>query len=235
MEAIIQTIAPYLPMILSGAAVTIVVGLAAFMLAVAIGLLGAWAKLSRSRPANALVSAYTTVIRGVPDLVSMLLLYYGGQMLLNKIGEATGLWGYVEISAFAAGILTIGLVFGAYLTETFRGAALAIPRGQIEAGLSCGMPPHWLFVRIIWPQLIRYALPGLGNNFQVLIKTTALVSIIGLQDLVFNAFQAGRSTHAIFLFMGITFLIYLLITALSGLAIRGLELRYGAKNRPAHS
>lgn len=104
------------------------------MVAVALGLLGAWAKLSGSRRTRRIAELYTTLVRGVPDLVLMLLLYFGGQMALNRIGAATGLWDYVELDAFTAGFLAIGFIFGSYMTETFRGALLAIPRGQIEAG-----------------------------------------------------------------------------------------------------
>lgn len=124
-------------------------------------------------------------------------------------------------------MVTIAFIFGAYMTETFRGAALSIPRGQIEAGLACGLSRRKLFTRIVWPQLLRYSLPGVGNNWQVLMKTTALVSVIGLQDLVFNSFQAGRSTHHMFIFMGLTFVVYLVITIISGVLISLLEKRYG--------
>ncbi|PDS60079.1 amino acid ABC transporter permease [Rhizobium anhuiense] len=218
---------PFLPLILQGTLVTLTVGFCALFGAVIVGLLGLWGSSSESRLANRVVLYYTTIVRGIPDLVLMLLLYYGGQTFLNQIGDSTGLWGYIEISTFAAGVGTISFIFGAYMTETFRGAALSIPRGQIEAGLACGLSQHRLFTRIIWPQLLRYALPGIGNNWQVLMKTTALVSVIGLQDLVFNSFQAGRSTHHMFMFMGLTFIVYLLITIISGILIRVLENRYG--------
>lgn len=218
---------PFLPLILQGTLVTLAVGFCALFGAVIVGLLGLWGSSSESRLANRVVLYYTTIVRGIPDLVLMLLLYYGGQTFLNQIGDSTGLWGYIEISSFAAGVGTISFIFGAYMTETFRGAALSIPRGQIEAGLACGLSQRRLFTRIIWPQLLRYALPGIGNNWQVLMKTTALVSVIGLQDLVFNSFQAGRSTHHMFIFMGLTFIVYLLITIVSGFLISVLEKSYG--------
>jgi ABC-type arginine transport system permease subunit len=156
----------------------------------------------------------------------MLMLYFGGQMLLNQIGSVTGLWDYIEVSAFAAGTITIAIMFGAYMIETFRGAALAIPKGQLEAGLAFGLPRRRLFTRIIWPQLLRYALPGIGNNWQVLMKTTALVSVIGLQDMVFNSFQAGRTTRHLFLFMAVVMIIYLMITIASGAVFHFLSRRF---------
>jgi His/Glu/Gln/Arg/opine family amino acid ABC transporter permease subunit len=180
-----ENVVAYMPLILKGTMVTITVSLASVALAVIFGLIGAWGKLSKSRAAQRTAEAYTTLVRGIPDLVLMLLLFYGGQQLLNDLGESTGLWGYVEINQFSAGVGTIGFIFGAYMTETFRGAFLSIPRGQIEAGVSCGMSPALVFGRIIWPQLVRYALPSFGNNWLVLLKTTALVSVLGLHELVF--------------------------------------------------
>lgn len=210
----------------AGLVTTVQLALASLFFSVALGLIGAWAKLSANRTARALAGAYTTLVRGVPDLVLIMLVFFGGQVTLNAIGAATGLWDYLEVSQFAAGALTIGVIFGAYFTETFRGAILAIPRGQIEAGISIGMSRPLLFRRIVWPQMVRYALPGFGNNWLVQLKTTALVSVIGLQDLVYNAFAAGRSTDALFTFMAAAFVIYLGLTALSDLGLRALERRY---------
>ena len=163
----------------------------------------------------------------------MLLLFFGGQILLNQLGEATGLWGYIEINQFAAGVLTIGFIFGAYMTETFRGAFLAIPRGQIEAGIACGMNGSLIFRRIIWPQLVRFALPSFGNNWLVLLKTTALVSVLGLQELVYEAFTAGRSQRQLFTFMFVTLVIYLVLTAVSDAGLRWLDRKYSAGVRRA--
>lgn len=210
----------------AGPVTTVQLALASLVVSVALGLIGAWARLSANRTARALAGAYTTLVRGVPDLVLIMLVFFGGQVTLNAIGAATGLWDYVEVSQFAAGALTIGVIFGAYFTETSRGAILAIPRGQIEAGISIGMSRPLLFRRIVWPQMVRYALPGFGNNWLVQLKTTALVSVIGLQDLVYNAFAAGRSTDALFTFMAAAFVIYLGLTALSDLGLRALERRY---------
>lgn len=210
----------------AGLVTTVQLALASLVVSVALGLIGAWARLSANRTARALAGAYTTLVRGVPDLVLIMLVFFGGQVTLNAIGGATSLWDYVEVSQFAAGALTIGVIFGAYFTETFRGAILAIPRGQIEAGISIGMSRPLLFRRIVWPQMVRYALPGFGNNWLVQLKTTALVSVIGLQDLVYNAFAAGRSTDALFTFMAAAFVIYLGLTALSDLGLRALERRY---------
>ncbi|MDX1737699.1 MAG: ABC transporter permease subunit, partial [Alphaproteobacteria bacterium] len=158
-------------LLLQGIGWTILVAVCSLIISVLFGLLGAWGKLSKNTTANKITGGYTTIVRGIPDLVLMLLLFYGGQQLLNDIGDRTGLWGYIEINQFFAGVLTIGFIFGAYMTETFRGAILAIPHGQIEAGIACGMSRPLIFRRIIWPQMVRYALPSFTNNWLVLMKT----------------------------------------------------------------
>lgn len=221
-----QPIFDYSGQLAAGTLVTIELALASLVIALVLGLLGAWAKLSQSRLAQRLAGIYTTVVRGVPDLVLILLVFFGGQVTINSIGIATGLWTYVDISQFIAGTATIGVIYGAYFTETFRGAIMAIPSGQIEAGISCGMSKSLIFRHIIWPQMVRYALPGFTNNWLVQLKATALVSVIGLQDLTYNAFTAGRSTDKLFTFMFAAFVIYLVLTAVSDLGLRALERRY---------
>jgi len=222
----VDLIIEYQAQLLSGTWVTIRLALVSLVIAVFFGLLGAWAKLSKNFLAQKTAAGYTTIVRGVPDLVLILLVFYGGQQMVNSIGGLTGLWDYVEISQFAAGAGTIGIVFGGYMTETFRGAILAIPRGQIEAGIACGMGRFIIFRRIIWPQMVRYALPGFSNNWLVQIKSTALVSVIGLQDVVYNGFVAGRSTRQLFTFMFAVLMIYLVLTAVSDLGLRWLDRKY---------
>ncbi|MEN9544231.1 MAG: hypothetical protein RLZZ598_1064, partial [Pseudomonadota bacterium] len=165
----------YLGSILEGAGLSLAVALLSLLLACTLGLLGALAKLSRSRLAQRAAGLYTTLIRGIPDLVLMLLVFYGGQLLANRIGEQFGA-DYIDIDPFVAGVLTIGFIYGAYLTETFRGAFLAVPGGQREAGLSCGMSRGQVLRRIELPQMLRHALPALSNNWLVLVKSTAIVS-----------------------------------------------------------
>ncbi len=228
-----DTVISYMPSIIDGTLMTVALAVGSVLLSVVLGLLGAWAKLSKSRFAQNVGGAYTTLIRGVPDLVLMLLLFFGGQTLLNQLGDATGLWGYVEINQFSAGVLTIGFIFGAYMTETFRGAYLAIPRGQVEAAVACGMSPGLVFGRIVWPQLVRFALPSFGNNWLVLLKTTALVSVLGLQELVYNAFTAGRSTRQLFTFMFVALVMYLILTAISDVGLRWLDRKYSVGIRRA--
>ena len=221
-----DTLFAYGPMVLSGISLTITLSLASLVLAVLCGLAGAWAKLSRYRLLNITGNAYTTLVRGIPDLVLMLIIYFGGQTLVNALGEATGLWGYIEISPFVAGTFAIGFIFGAYMTETFRGSFAAIDKGEIEAALAYGMRPATWLRLIVWPQIVPLMLPSFTNNWLVLLKTTALVSIIGLQDVMYNANQAGRSSHQPFLFLLLAFAVYLGLTALSDLGFRQLRNHY---------
>jgi len=216
----------FLPSLIEGAGVTLSVALASLAMAMILGLLGALAKLSRWRFARGLAFAYTTLIRGVPDLVLMLLVFYGGQVAVNNIALALGHEDYIDINPYLAGVLTIGFIFGAYLTEAFRGAFLAVPPGQREAGLAYGMSAWQIFVRISFPQMFRHALPGLSNNWLVLIKSTAIVSVIGLSDLMTRGQQAAGTTRQPFDFYLAVAVIYLLFTSVSELLFDHLQKRF---------
>ena len=216
----------YGPSLLEGALLTLEVALASLVLAVILGILGALAKLSRSRIARGIAMTYTTVIRGIPDLVLMLLIFFGGQVLVNDLALWVGYDGYIDINPFIAGILTIGFIFGAYMTETFRGAILAVPAGQLEAGHAFGMRPRQVFFRILMPQMMRHALPGFGNNWLVLLKTTALVSVIGLDDMVRKAALAAGATRQPFTFYVAVAFGFLVFTTISVLLLRWAEKRY---------
>lgn len=220
-------------LLVKGTGVTLTLGLCGLGLAMLLGLAGAAAKIGGPPVLRKLAEAYTTFVRSVPDLCMMLLLYFGGQSLLNKLGEATGLWDYVDLNPFVAGIITIGFIFGGYMTETFRGAYGSIPLGQFEAARAIGMRPRQVFRRITFPQLMGYALPSIGVNWMVLLKTTALVSVIGLQDLVYFGVSAGRSTREPFGFLLAIMAIYLLLTAVSDVSLRLLEARYTRGRRGA--
>jgi arginine/ornithine transport system permease protein len=222
---------PYLLSILQGAVLVLEVALGSLVVAVVLGLVGAMAKLSGHKPAVWLATIYSTLIRGIPDLVLMLLIFYGGQIGLNWTLEALGSEAYIEIDPFLAGVLTIGFIYGAYMTETFRGAILAIPPGQMEAGVAYGMRPMQVFLRITLPQMVRLALPGFTNNWLVLMKATALVSLLGLQDMTYLAKQAGAAArgdiaNAPLLFLAFAGLLYLVFTSVSLVLLRMLERRY---------
>lgn len=217
----------YGPLLLSGTWMTIQLALLTLLLSVIIGLIGASSKLSNIKALRYIATAYTTLIRSVPDLVIMLLLFYSLQLGLNQITEALQM-DQIDINPFVAGVVTLAFIYGAYFTETFRGAFQSVPRGQIEAAMAYGMTPWQVFHRVLFPQMMRFALPGIGNNWQVLIKATALVSIIGLTDIVKITQDAGRSTMQLFFFSIIAAAIYLAITTVSNLILIWLERHYSA-------
>ncbi|MEM7197856.1 MAG: ABC transporter permease [Pseudomonadota bacterium] len=216
-------VSDHLPFVLEGALLTVQVGFASLLVALVLGGCGALAKLSNSKILRGIMEVYTTIIRGIPDLVLMLLLYFGGQVLINQIVFALGYDTYIELSAFWVGVITIGFIFGAYMTETFRGALLAVSKGQIEAGFAYGMTGPQVFFRITLPQALRHALPGLSNNWLVQLKTTALVSVIGLNDMVFRAKQAGQAEREPFTFLLAVAVIFLLLTGLSEILLNSLS------------
>jgi arginine/ornithine transport system permease protein len=217
--------------ILQGSLISVSVALTSLALAVVLGLLTAAARLSKHRPSVLIATCYATVMRGIPELVLMLLVFYGGTMGLNHLLQIMGSTASVDINPFMAGVLTLGMVYGAYMSETFRGAILAIPAGQAEAAQAFGMGRQQIFMRIILPQMVRYALPGFSNNWLVLIKSTALVSLIGLHDMTYLAKQASAATRQPFVFMLFTGLLFLLFTSLSLWGLRKLNHRYSLGSR----
>ena len=215
----------YLPLILKGMVLTVEVAVLSLFLSLILGILAASARLYGGPISRVIATIYTTVIRGIPDLVLMMLIFFGGQILINNIGDHFG-WEYIDIKPFIAGIVTIGFIFGAYMGETFRGAIMAVNKGQIEAGHAYGMTPIQVFLHITFPAMIRHAIPGFFNNWLVLVKTTALVSVIGLEDMVFNAKVAGDTLREPFTFYVLVGVLFLLITAVSDFAMRWLERHY---------
>ncbi len=236
--------------ILKGALLTIEVAVLSLLLAMLLGMLGALAKMAPYRWAPAIATLYTTIIRGIPDLVLMMLIFFGGQILLNNglswFNEFINQWltardpnhewvaylpDYVDISPFVAGVLTIGFIFGAYMAETFRGAILAVDKGELEAAKAYGMSAAMSFRRILLPQMIRHAIPGFGNNWLVLLKTTALVSIIGLEDMVRISSLAAGSTKMPFTFYMAVAIIFLFFTSVSTGLLKLLERKFSIHTR----
>ena len=205
----------YLWMLLAGFKLTVLVGVTSMVLAIVLGLVGAWGKLARSKWANFLAGAYTTVMRGVPELVLILLVYYGVPTLIQDIATNMGVDLILNLNPFISGIATIGIIYGAFATEVFRGAYLAVSKGQIEAAKAMGMNRVLMFRRVLLPQMWRFALPGLGNVWMVLIKATALISVIQLPELMRMADIAARATKLPFTFFFIASALYLLLTVLS--------------------
>ena len=202
-------------MLWAGLKITLMVGICSLVLAMLMGLIGAWGKLSRNKVANVTAATYTTVIRGIPELILLLIIFYGTPTLVQGIAEDLGYDIIIDFNPFISGVLTLGFIYGAFATEVFRGAFLAIPKGQIEAAQACGMSRLLAFRRILLPQMWRFALPGLGNVWMVLIKATTLVSVIQLDELMRMSYIAMSATKLPFTFFFFAALLYLGITVIS--------------------
>ena len=205
--------------------VTLGVAVSAFAIGAVLGAVVAATKLSGSRALRAAGDAYTTVLRGVPDLLVIYLVYFGGSAIVTRLGQAMGAEGFLGLPSFLAGALACGLVSGAYQAEVFRGAALAGPRGQVEAARALGMDGGLRFRRILAPQIIAIALPGLGNVWQLALKESALVSVTGLVELLRQSQIGAGSTHQPFAFYVAAGALYLVLTTGSTLLFGRAEWR----------
>lgn len=212
--------------LLYGLSVTIRLALAALPLGLMLGFLTAMATLSPSRGLRAAGTGYTLLMRGLPELLTLFLVYNGLGLLLNMVATWwTQAPARIDLSPFIAGIIALALVFGAFSGEVLRGAFQALDPGQIEAGRAIGMTPRKIFLRIKVPQVWRFALPGLGNLWISLLKDTALVSIIALDDLMRMTKIAVGVTKLPFTFYLIACLIYWGMCILSEIALGRLEAR----------
>jgi octopine/nopaline transport system permease protein len=218
---------------LAGALMTLAVASCGFLAGALIGVLAAWAKIGGGRIARGAADAYTTVLRGIPDLLVIYLFYFGGSTLLTPIGHLFGASGFISLPGFVAGSLAIGIVSGAYHTEVFRGAYRAVSRGEMEAADAVGMPRFLKFRRILAPLALRHALPGLGNIWQLVLKESALVSVTGVVELLREAQIGAGSTRQPFDFFIAAAALYLAITSLSGLALERIERRLNFGTRRA--
>lgn len=202
-------------MLWEGVQLTLLVGVCALLVAIVMGMIGAWGKLAHNSVARLAANTYTTVIRGVPELLLILIVYYGTPTLIQDVAARFGHDIIIDVNPFIAGVMTLGFIYGAFSTEVFRGAILAVPKGQIEAAYAAGMSRGQMVRRILLPQVWRFALPGLGNVWMVLMKATALISVIQLPELMRNADIAARAVRLPFTFYFAASLIYLGITVAS--------------------
>ncbi|MCD6007403.1 MULTISPECIES: ABC transporter permease [Halomonadaceae] len=198
--------------ILQGALTTVEIALLAYAIGLVLGLLGAGARLSPWPALRVLGTGYSTLVRAVPELLLIILLYYAGSQALSAAYAALGGDGQLAISGFATAVGVLAFVQGAYMTEVFRGAILAIPRGQLEAADAYGFSRASRFRRIVIPAMLPNALPGMSNLWLILVKDTALVSVIGFEELFFTVQQAAASTRAYFLFYAVAGALYLVMT-----------------------
>ena len=215
----------YGPLLLDGAWLTVKVALASVAVGLVFGLIGAIAKLSNSVIARGAATAYTAIVRGIPELLMLLIIFYGGTLLVQQIWRGLGSDSYVEIQPFVAGTFTLAFVFGAYATEVFRGAILSVPKGQIEAAYAMGMGQFTMFRRVMLPQVWRFALPGLGNLWLVLLKDTSLISVVNLNELMYNSRSAAGAPREPFTFFVAAAVIYLGFTIVSMIVLQFSERR----------
>jgi len=210
--------------LLAGFAASLQLAVGGYALGLVIGIAGAFGKLYGGPILRDLLEIYTTVIRAVPELVLILLLYYAGTDAVNALLVTVGL-PRVDISGLAAGIFVIGVVQGAYSTEVLRGAIKAIPAGQIEAARAYGMSPIKTLRRITLPAMLPYAIPGLSNLWLIATKDTALLAVVGFSELTLVTRQAAGSTKAYMLFYCTAGLMYLTLTLVSNQVIARIEKR----------
>jgi octopine/nopaline transport system permease protein len=190
---------------------TLLVAICAFAVGAIIGSFVAWAKIAGSPPIRMLGIAYTTVLRGVPDLLVIYLLYFGGSAVLTGIAHDLGASGFFGVPSFASATTALGIVSAAYQAEAFRGAYLAIDDGQIMAARSVGMHSSLMFRRIVAPQ-VHHVVPSIGNLWQVMLKESALVSVTGITELLHQATIGAGATYRPFDFYSSAMALYLLIT-----------------------
>lgn len=214
----------------SGALSTIQISFLAYIFGLGLGLAGAMGKLTGGKFLKRVLDVYTTLIRSLPELLLIVMLYYLGTDTLNRILQGLG-YEAMRINGFVAAVLVLGFVMGAYATEVLRGAIQAIPIGQIEAAKAYGMPPFMLFRRIILPAMLPYAIPGMSNLWLNITKDSALVAVVGYSELALQTKQAAGSTKAYLTFFCAAALIYLLIS-MTSLRLFGALERYVRRGQP---
>lgn len=205
--------------ILSGIGVTLALALATLPVGLVIGFFVALAKQAEEPSVRLAGNIYTTIFRGLPELLTLFIVFYGAQIGIQQVLQLVGIERVIEVNAFVAGMVALGVVFSSYASEVFLSAFRAIPKGQYEGGYAVGLTYGKTMRLVVLPQLIRLALPGLANLWLILLKDTALVSAIGLSDILRQAGVAARVTKKAFLFFGAACLVYLLLAILSSIVI----------------
>ena len=205
---------------------TIIVSVLSMGLGIFIAIFTAWAKLGYSRFLKLIASFYTTVIRGVPELLVIYLFFFGGSGAVMFVASIFGYNEYIEINAFITGSFAIGIISGAYSTEVFRGAVQSIDKGQFEASKVLGFKKPIYFFKVIMPQMLRLAIPNLSNVWQITLKDTSLISVTGLVEIMRQSYIAAGSTRDPLFFYSFAAILYLLLTFLSMKLINRLETKY---------
>jgi His/Glu/Gln/Arg/opine family amino acid ABC transporter permease subunit len=216
----LAALALYYPQLLTGLGVTLAVATGSLILGLVIAMVCAPLSLHAPKWVKRVIEGYVALIRGLPELLVIFLIFYGGTVLLTKLVGR-----YVEVSGFVAGVVALSVVAGAYLTEILRGALQAVPHGQWEAGRALGLGPFQAFRHVVLPQMVMRALPGLGNQWLVILKDSALVSVVGLEELMRKSLIAAGATHEPLGFYLAAAVLYIGVTAVSTLFINRAEAR----------
>ena len=211
--------------ILLGVALTVLLALATLPFGLLLGFFVALGKQAKEPSIRLAANIYTTIFRGLPELLTLFIIYFGAQIGVSALVRWLGIADGVEINSFVAGMFALGVVFSSYASEVFLSAFRAIPHGQYEGGHAIGLRYGQTMRLVILPQLFRIALPGLANLWLILIKDTALVSVIGLSDILRQTGIAARVTKEAFLFYGLACLIYLVLAIISSWFISAIERR----------
>ncbi|WP_438395646.1 ABC transporter permease [Caballeronia sp. DA-9] len=210
---------------------TVLLTIAALAVGAVFGAMVASAKLSRSRTLRVIGDAYTTLFRGIPELLIIYLFYFGGSSVVTAVGQFFGADGFIGVPPFVVGALAIGLISGSYQAEVYRSAVLAVSRGEIEAARAIGMSTPTMWRRVLIPQVVRFALPGIGNVWQLSLKDSALIAVTGLAELMRTSQVAAGSTHQYFTFYVVGGALYLILTSLSNRVFDRAEARIGRSFR----
>ena len=205
---------------------TLAVAITAMLIGFLFALIFTPLKISKKRSLNLIANFYTTIIRGVPELLVIYLFFFGGSAAVMYVAKIFGYEGYIEINAFLTGAFSIGIISGAYSTEVFRGAYLSIKRGQFEASKVLGLKTNLSFFKVILPQMLRLAIPNITNVWQITLKDTALISVTGLVEIMRQSYIAAGSTRDPLLFYSFAAILYLILTFFSMKILNKLEVRY---------
>ncbi len=205
---------------------TLTVSILSMGLGLFLAIITVWAKIIQSRITKIIANFYTTVVRGVPELLVIYLIFFGGNAVVMSIAKIFGYNGYIELNALTIGTIAIAFISATYSSEVLRAAYLSINRGQIEAAKSLGLNKFNIFLKVLAPQIIRHALPGIGNVWQITLKDTSLISVTGLVEIMRQSRIASNVEHSPLTFLVTAALLYLFLTTFSGKFFKIMELKY---------
>jgi len=205
---------------------TLLVSIMSMGLGLCLAIITVWAKLIKNKIAVLISNFYTTVIRGVPELLVIYLIFFGGNAVVMKIAKIFGYNGYIELNAFTIATIAIAIISATYSSEVLRAAYLSISKGQLEAAKALGMNRLSIFIKVISPQVIRYALPGIGNVWQITLKDTSLISVTGLVEIMRQTRISSNVEHSPLTFLITAAVLYLCLTTFSGRFFKYLEINY---------